>query len=199
MKLTISNASYLACATHFMAVNDIRHYLNGLHIQVHLKGVRVEATNGHVLARLDLVDDFTVIEGDVPPDSIVNLPKACISELRRVGNKGKDVTLTYDGDEVRLRIAGSKVIHVCDLVDGTFPDADKVIPKYKESGPVAPAIDSKYVGAFVTAAKCFDLECPATTLTYGPAPDHEGDAGSAVLVHYPTVSEFTGVLMPMRV
>lgn len=100
----------LVCA----AKNDVRYYLNGLHITPK----HIEATNGHVALRMEhgirtKKNIIVQFEGPVPA-------KAETTEL--VFNK-EAFAIHRDAFNLRISITGIK------LVDGLFPDMERVIPK----------------------------------------------------------------------
>lgn len=100
----------LVCA----AKNDVRYYLNGVHITPKY----IESTNGHVALRMEhgirtKKNIIVQFEGPVPA-------KAETTEL--VFNK-EAFAIHRDAFERRISITGIK------LVDGRFPDMERVIPK----------------------------------------------------------------------
>lgn len=115
----------LVCA----AKNDVRYYLNG----VHITPKHIEATNGYVALRMEhgirtkrnIIVQF---EGPVPA-------KAETTEL--VLNK-EAFAIHRDAYERRISISGIK------LVDGRFPDMDRVIPGKIDFG-INPVIQAEYL------------------------------------------------------
>jgi DNA polymerase-3 subunit beta len=114
-----------------MSEDETRYYLNGVFFQ-HMDGVlRAVATDGHKLARIEVTapegaKDFQ--SGD--NNNGVIIPKKTV----------KDVLLPIlkDGghDKVTVQIAQTKVIFTAGrisvttkLIDGTFPDYERVVPK----------------------------------------------------------------------
>ena len=115
----------LVCA----AKNDVRYYLCGLHVTPK----HIEATNGHVALRMEhgirtKKNIIVQFEGNVPA-------KAETTEL--IFNK-EPIAIHRDQFQRRLSISGIK------LLDGRFPDLDRVIPKVLDL-TVSPVIQADYL------------------------------------------------------
>ncbi|VAW78716.1 DNA polymerase III beta subunit [hydrothermal vent metagenome] len=106
-----------------MAQQDVRYYLNGLMLEMGNGFLRAVATDGH---RLALCDVSVEIVTDNPRQVIV--PRKGIQELQRLLDGGETpVTVELGANHIRL-IAGD-VCFTSKLVDGRFPDYDRVVPK----------------------------------------------------------------------
>ena len=109
-------------ATSFaMAQQDVRYYLNGMLWELNNNKLRAVATDGHRMAMCDGVCEVVVAE---PVTSI--LPRKGIIELSRL----------LDEDEVKvamgsnhIRVTGGDYCFTSKLVDGAYPDYDRVLPK----------------------------------------------------------------------
>ncbi|MFT3800777.1 MAG: DNA polymerase III subunit beta [Burkholderiaceae bacterium] len=111
---------------HFaMAQQDIRYYLNGLLLVTDGHSVKVVATDGHRLAYCE-----TQLEGDdVPPmpRHDVIIPRKTVLELQRLlADSDEAVQIDVASNQVRLRFG--EVEMVSKLVEGKFPDYQRVIP-----------------------------------------------------------------------
>jgi DNA polymerase-3 subunit beta len=115
----------LVCA----AKNDVRYYLNGLHITPKY----IEATNGHVALRMahgirtkkNIIVRFV---GNVPA-------RAETTELIF----GKELIAVHrDAHQRRIAVSG------IELVNGRFPDLDRVIPS-KVDGSVNPVVQAEFL------------------------------------------------------
>ncbi len=108
---------------HFaMAQQDIRYYLNGLLLVTDGDHVRVVATDGHRLAYCQ-----AQVEGAQLARQEVIIPRKTVLELQRLlGDTDEPVHLDVSGNQVRLRFA--EVEMVSKLVEGKFPDYQRVIP-----------------------------------------------------------------------
>jgi len=97
-----------------MAVHDIRYYLNGILFVAEGKQLSLVATDGHRLA-------FTsaTLEVEVPKQEVILPRKTVLELLRLLSDKEGDIQMfKFDGKEF-----------VTKLVEGKFPDYNRVIPK----------------------------------------------------------------------
>lgn len=106
-----------------MAVQDIRHYLNGLLLQIDGKKLALVATDGHRLAYAE-----TSLEQELPKQEII-LPRKTVMELLRLLSDQDDaqIELAFASNQVRFRLGGLELISK--LVEGKFPDYNRVIPQ----------------------------------------------------------------------
>jgi DNA polymerase-3 subunit beta len=107
---------------HFaMAQQDIRYYLNGLLLVTDGEFVRVVATDGHRLAYCQ-----ARIEGAALAKHEVIIPRKTVLELHRLLNDSDEpVSLDVAANQLRLRFG--EVEMVSKLVEGKFPDYQRVI------------------------------------------------------------------------
>jgi len=124
-KITIPCAilSEMIDRTHFaMAQQDVRYYLNGMLFEVDAGNLRTVATDGHRL---------TLAEWKEAPKDIelsVIVPRKGMLELGRlVSGRADNVELTIGNNHIRAEVEG--VRFTSKLIDGKFPDYDRVIPK----------------------------------------------------------------------
>lgn len=109
--------------THFsMAQQDVRYYLNGLLFELSGQQLRLVATDGHRLALAE-----TKLADTVKTSSQVILPRKGVLELQRVlGNQG-NVEIIISTNHMRITVDG--VRFTSKLIDGRFPDYNRVIPQ----------------------------------------------------------------------
>lgn len=123
--LTVAQGTlkHLFDRTHFaMAHQDVRYYLNGLLLVMQPQRLRAVATDGHRLALSD-VEAETGVETPVQ----VIVPRKAITELQRVLDSGDaDVTLTFSPNHLQVQLADKRF--TTKLIDGRFPDYERVIP-----------------------------------------------------------------------
>jgi DNA polymerase III subunit beta len=113
---------------HFaMAQQDIRYYLNGLLMVTEGDKVRVVATDGHRLAYCE-----ATVEGAAMARTEVIIPRKTVLELQRLLADSDDpITIDVAANQVRLKFG--EVTMVSKLVEGKFPDYQRVIPQgYKK-------------------------------------------------------------------
>jgi len=104
-----------------MAQQDIRYYLNGMLLVLDKSTLQAVATDGHRLswASIGVAGDFARQE--------VILPRKTVLELGKLLTDSDDtVTIDILANQVRFRF--SNVELVSKVVDGKFPDFNRVIP-----------------------------------------------------------------------
>ena len=108
---------------HFaMAQQDIRYYLNGLLLVTDGDQVRVVATDGHRLAFCQ-----AEVEGAALAKNEVIIPRKTVLELQRLLSDGEEsVMIDVSANQVRFRFG--EVEMLSKLVEGKFPDYQRVIP-----------------------------------------------------------------------
>ena len=109
---------------HFaMAVHDIRYYLNGILFIAEGKTLTLVATDGH---RLGLAQ--ATLETEVPSKQEVILPRKTVLELQRLlKDEDTPIEMRFAGNQARFAFSGMEF--VTKLVEGKFPDYNRVIPK----------------------------------------------------------------------
>ena len=104
-----------------MAVQDIRYYLNGVLFSVDKDTLRVVATDGHRLsfASRALDGDHGNVEAILPRKTVLEL-------IKLLGDTDEPVSLAIGSNQVRFSFGGIEI--VSKIVEGKFPDYQKVIP-----------------------------------------------------------------------
>jgi DNA polymerase III subunit beta len=139
---------------HFaMAVHDIRYYLNGILFVAEGKSLTLVATDGHRLALAQ-----ATLEVEIPKQEVI-LPRKTVLELQRLLKDDKDA----DGAPIEMRFAGNQakfsfsgMEFVTKLVEGKFPDYNRVIPKNHKNTVTlgrAPLLASLQRAAILTSEK----------------------------------------------
>lgn len=110
-----------------MSTEETRYYLNGiyLHVTEDSEGtvLRAVATDGHRLARFQV----PVPDGANGMPGVI-LPRKAVLELRRLLDEaGEDIRL--DVSEKMIRFTFDHVTLTTKVIDGTFPDYERVIPQ----------------------------------------------------------------------
>jgi DNA polymerase III subunit beta len=113
---------HLLQMVHFaMAQQDIRFYLNGLLLVMGSHGIRSVATDGHRLA-------FCAQPGDAASAAAeVIMPRKTVTELLRLLGDNEEPVLVQVVNH-QIRISFGEVEFVTKLVEGKFPDYQRVIP-----------------------------------------------------------------------
>lgn len=106
-----------------MANQDVRYYLNGLLLEIENGLIRMVATDGHRLAMSELTTDIAI--GDKRQ---VIIPRKGVLELARLlGSDDSICGIQLNQNHVRITLGDT--IFTSKLVDGRFPDYERVIPK----------------------------------------------------------------------
>ncbi|MCP1314147.1 MULTISPECIES: DNA polymerase III subunit beta [unclassified Halomonas] len=115
---------HLIEATSFaMAQQDVRYYLNGMLLDIQNHLLRAVATDGHRLAMCSRQTEVAVAE---PQKMIV--PRKGILELSRLlDDSDEPVSLTLGA--THLRAHTGDFTFTSKLIDGKFPDYERVVPK----------------------------------------------------------------------
>jgi DNA polymerase-3 subunit beta len=104
-----------------MAQQDIRYYLNGMLLVVDKGTLQAVATDGHRLSWASLA-----VPGDYARQEVI-LPRKTVLELGKLLTDSDDpVTVDILATQVRFRFANVEL--VSKVVDGKFPDFNRVIP-----------------------------------------------------------------------
>ena len=109
-----------------MAQQDVRYFLNGMLFEITGEHVRTVATDGHRLAMCTCQGGA---EGVDRIQAIV--PRKGVNELSRMLGEGDEALLLALGSNHLRAVQGGYTL-VTKLVDGQFPDYDRVIPKNGE-------------------------------------------------------------------
>ena len=120
-----------------MAQQDVRYYLNGMLFEVTEGKLRVVSTDGHRLALCD-ADVTTQISEKMQ----VIVPRKGVQELSRLlSDDDAEVTLTLGSNHLRVTVGN--VTFTSKLIDGRFPDYERVLPKGGDRTLVAGREDLK--------------------------------------------------------
>ncbi len=108
--------------THFsMAQQDVRYYLNGLLVETGDGYLRAVATDGHRLALCQ-----ASVDGKLPEKQVI-VPRKGVLELQRLLTGEGDLSLALGSNHIRIQLDGIRF--TSKLIDGRFPEYDRVIPK----------------------------------------------------------------------
>ncbi len=109
-----------------ISTEETRYYLNGIHLHATKVGraelLRAVATDGHRLARFQM----PLPEGGAGIPAVI-VPRKAIAEVRKlVEDSAESVRVALS--ETRIRFTFESVVLTSKLIDGTFPDYERVIP-----------------------------------------------------------------------
>ncbi len=135
---------------HFaMAVHDIRYYLNGILFVAEGKSLTLVATDGHRLALAQATLDV-----EIPKQEVI-LPRKTVLELQRLlRDEDSAIEMRFAGNQAKFVFSGMEF--VTKLVEGKFPDYNRVIPKNHKNAVTlgrAPLLASLQRAAILTSEK----------------------------------------------
>jgi len=105
-----------------MAVHDIRYYLNGILFVAEGKQLSLVATDGHRLAFANATLDV-----EVPRQEVI-LPRKTVLEMQRLLSDAEGaIDMQFASNQAKFSFGGMEF--VTKLVEGKFPDYNRVIPK----------------------------------------------------------------------
>jgi len=109
-----------------ISTEETRYYLNGVYMHIaDADGgqvLRCVATDGHRLARIDA--DLPDGASDMPG---IIVPRKTVGELRKL-LEDDDVQIAVSVSETKVRFATPEITLTSKVIDGTFPDYQRVIP-----------------------------------------------------------------------
>jgi DNA polymerase III subunit beta len=132
-----------------MAVHDIRYYLNGILFVAEGTQLSLVATDGHRLAFANATLDV-----EVPRQEVI-LPRKTVLEMQRLLSDAEGaIEMQFASNQAKFSFGGMEF--VTKLVEGKFPDYNRVIPKnHKNSVTLgrAPLLASLQRTAILTSEK----------------------------------------------
>ena len=137
--LTVAELKRLIDKTRFaISTEETRYYLNGVYL--HVIGeegdtqLRAVATDGHRLARVDM--DAPAGAPGMPG---VIVPRKTVGEVRKlIDDPDDDVPVEIALSAARIRFTVGAAVLRSRLIDGTFPDYERVIPSHNDKLLLAP-------------------------------------------------------------
>ena len=117
-------ASMIDSARFAVSTEETRYYLNGIYLHQIGEEMRMAATDGHRLARTT-----TPLPHNADGIPGVIIPRKAVGEIRKtLDGKGVSGAVSIDLSETKLRISYGSTVLSTKLIDGTFPDYERVIP-----------------------------------------------------------------------
>ncbi|MBK7953799.1 MAG: DNA polymerase III subunit beta [Candidatus Accumulibacter sp.] len=117
----------LAQTQYSMALQDVRYYLNGLLLLLDGSELRAVATDGHRLAYASIGLTDTTLSDDMGLRQELILPRKTVIELNRL-LADSDEPLSIEILPTQIRFQFGQINLVSKLIDGRFPDYQRVIP-----------------------------------------------------------------------
>jgi len=163
-----------------ISTEETRYYLNGIYFHVVTEGdeikFRAVATDGH---RLALVETQAPVGSETMPGII--LPRKGVSEVHRLVSEESDGVVKIELSDAKIRFSLGSVVLTSKVIDGTFPEYQRVIPTENHKKLV---IDrSAFSGAVDRVATISSERSRAVKLALGSGQVlvsvHNPDSGSA--------------------
>jgi DNA polymerase-3 subunit beta len=104
-----------------MGQQDVRYYLNGCLLELNGTVLRAVATDGHRLAKSEIEQDE-----DIAKARQAIVPRKAIMEMTRFMEGDTTAVVAFSNNH--LRVKTGNVMFTSKLIDGRFPDYEKVIP-----------------------------------------------------------------------
>lgn len=132
-------AAHLGQVAFAISTEETCYYLNGVYLHQHVGEdgpmLRLVATDGHRLARLEIVapDGSSALPG-------VIIPRKAVDEVRRLGKDAEGaVEIAVSAERVSFAFThkGARTTLISKTIEGTFPDYARVIPQVSERLAVA--------------------------------------------------------------
>ena len=109
-----------------ISTEETRYYLNGIYVHAHTGGkqaaLRAVATDGHRLARVEM----PLPEGAEKIPGVI-IPRKMVGEVRKLIEE-VDGAVEVSLSDTRVRFAFNDIVLTSKLIDGSFPDYQRVIP-----------------------------------------------------------------------
>lgn len=166
-----------------ISTEETRYYLNGIYVHSNAGRLRAVATDGH---RLALAEAELPAGADGIPGVII--PRKTVAEIRRLID-GSDGDVAISVSEAKIRFTTGTAVLTSKLIDGTFPDYERVIPK---NNPKELTIDNKVFADAVDRVSTISAE-KSRSIKMGLAEDNlaltvnnpeSGNAHEELMVSY---------------
>jgi len=129
-ELSANQLKYLIDSTQFaVSTEETRYYLNGiyLHVPAAEEGqaavLRAVATDGHRLASAELAAPETA--AGMPG---IIIPRKTVGELQKLLGEMGEAKVSVELSDAKIRLKMETVVLTSKLIDGVFPDYQRVIP-----------------------------------------------------------------------
>lgn len=106
-----------------ISTEETRYYLNGIYVQSIDGFLQTIATDGHRMGmmKIPLPEGLSEFEGII-------IPRKAIAEIRKLIDSGND-NVSVSFSKTKIKIIYHDIVLISKLIDGTFPDCNKLVPK----------------------------------------------------------------------
>ena len=114
-----------------MSNQDVRYYLNGLLLELRKDILRFIATDGHRLAMREITLENSTLNLASSAEGLLQIitPRKSVLELARLLDNSGDEKVTLNLSQNKLVVIKEGMQFTSTLIDGKFPDYEKVIPE----------------------------------------------------------------------
>ena len=170
-----------------ISTEETRYYLNGIYLHTAKNGdvavLRAVATDGHRLARVEIM----VPDGAAGMPGVI-IPRKTVVELRKLLDE-IDQPVRIELSESKIRFDFGDGVLSSKLIDGTFPDYDRVIPLNNDTElEVDCALFAEAVDRVSTISseksRAVKLAVDRNTLTLSATSPENGTAAEEIEVNY---------------
>ena len=109
-----------------ISTEETRYYLNGIYLHTAESGdalkLRAVATDGHRLARAEI----EAPSGSEGMPGII-IPRKAVGEIQKL-IENPDTMIRFEVSDAKIRLSFGDIVLTSKLIDGTFPDYQRVIP-----------------------------------------------------------------------
>jgi len=130
-----TQAKMIARTRFAISTEETRYYLNGIywHIKDGVDGpmLRAVATDGHRLARAEIVAP----DGSADMPGII-IPRKAVGELEKLAEEAGKSDVAFEVSPHKIRVTVGTTVLTSKLIDGTFPDYQRVIPTANDKAAV---------------------------------------------------------------
>jgi DNA polymerase-3 subunit beta len=170
-----------------ISTEETRYYLNGIFLHATKSGdtevLRAVATDGHRLARVEML----LPDGAAGMPGVI-VPRKTVAELRKLIDE-TELEIGIALSDTKIRFVFGDAVLTSKLIDGTFPDYDRVIPTNNdkvlevECKPFAEAVDR--VSTISTEkSRAVKLALERGTVTLSATSPENGTATEEIEVRY---------------
>ncbi|MEH6474080.1 MAG: hypothetical protein V7727_00265, partial [Sneathiella sp.] len=113
--------SWISKSVQFATTDELRPYLHGISLQSEDKTLTISGCNGHSLAKIVRP---APLGAEAIPDTIIHRP-TCLAILKILPN---EVDVDISLGKATISLTFDDLIYTARLVDGVFPDINRIIP-----------------------------------------------------------------------
>lgn len=168
-----------------MSKEETRYYLNGIHVSAKDLTLQIQSTDGHRLMRVscECSSEHHGLSEIISSETVKMI-------IKLFGKRDK-IVADFENENI---IVNNVDYYPMKLIDGTFPDADRVVPTNdSQKIPNGFGFNLGYVADFAKALRALGCKKPYAKMYFGEAKSNP----LAVKYNHEGL-KFLGVLMPLH-